>query len=65
MEETMNEVDMQEHVDGLAYLADRYRVVVQDLKKKAAAQNYPHDLIMAYCAVLRELRKLTVDSGRR
>ena len=54
----MSDVNWERHADGLAYLADRYGEVVQELKKKAAAQNYPHDLITAYCAVLRVLRKL-------
>ncbi len=55
----MSETNLQEHADGLAYLADRYRQAVQDLKKKAAALNYPHDLVAAYCAVLRELRAIS------
>jgi hypothetical protein len=55
----MSGTDLKEHAGGLAYLADRYKAVVEDLKKKAAAQNYPHDLVLAYCAVLRELRALS------
>ncbi|MHC5079114.1 MAG: hypothetical protein ACYTHN_08840 [Planctomycetota bacterium] len=54
----MSEASLKDHLSGLEYLAGRYREVVEDLRKKAAAQNYPHDLVMAYTSVLRELRKI-------
>lgn len=57
----MGDANLQDHVSGLEYLAGRYREVVEDLRKKAAAQNYPHELIAAYAQVLRTLRALQGD----
>ncbi|MHC4600989.1 MAG: hypothetical protein ACYS47_18510 [Planctomycetota bacterium] len=54
----MSEGSLKEHVPDLEYLAGRYQEVIKDLRKKAAGLNYPHDLVLAYTGVLRELREI-------
>jgi hypothetical protein len=54
----MDPAPLKEHIENLEFLAARYKEVVTDLRRKAAALNYPHDLVLAYAAVLRELREI-------
>ena len=54
----MSDPSLKDHVADLEYLAGRYQEVIRELRKKAAALNYPHDLIRTYTSVLRELRKI-------
>ena len=54
----MSEGSLKEHIGDLEYLAGRYKEVIADLRKKVAGLNYPHDLVLAYTSVLRELREI-------